>query len=198
MCLVLNVNRSSRYTWKNPGKSMRARKNDWLAFEIKLICEKSRRLYIRFRITAELRADGIRCGENGVSIQSDDGLRAYIPDSREYSQSDFTVDRPNKAHEFQILRMSGRRKAGCILRQYSICSIIKIVGWVLHEKNRHSYNLRNRVAEHVEQAIVALALEDTSLGQKGEWYLATVGGLHGSCWNCCVWLRIIWRPSKRD
>jgi transposase InsO family protein len=60
----------------------------------------------------------------------------------------------------------------------------------LHEKNRHSPNLRNRVAEHVEQAVVALALEDPSLGQKRvsdtlrqrEIFISPAGVR-------CVWLR---------
>lgn len=36
----------------------------------------------------------------------------------------------------------------------------------LKEKSRRVPNIRNRVAEHVEQAVVELALEDPSLGQK--------------------------------
>lgn len=60
----------------------------------------------------------------------------------------------------------------------------------LKEKTRRVPNIRNRVAEHVEQAVVELALEDPSLGQKRlsdtlrqrEVFISPAGVR-------CVWLR---------
>jgi len=67
MCRVLTVGRSSYYTWKKRGKSMREKANDRLVLEIRAIHEKSRRIYGSPRITAELRAKDIRCTKNRVA-----------------------------------------------------------------------------------------------------------------------------------
>ncbi len=67
MCRILRVGRSSYYTWKKRGKSMREKTNDRLVLEIRAIHEKSRKTYGSPRITAELRAKDIRCGKNRVA-----------------------------------------------------------------------------------------------------------------------------------
>ena len=60
MCRILDIGRSSYYTWKNRSKSMRDKENESLVFKIKLFHGKSRRIYGSPRITAELRASGVR------------------------------------------------------------------------------------------------------------------------------------------
>jgi putative transposase len=60
MCRILNIGRSSYYTWKNRSKSMRDKENEHLILEIKVIHGKSRKTYGSPRIVAELRASGIK------------------------------------------------------------------------------------------------------------------------------------------
>jgi putative transposase len=67
MCRVLDISRSGYYAWKQRGINGRVEENKRLATAIRQIYEKSRRLYGSPRITAELRARGIRCGKNRVA-----------------------------------------------------------------------------------------------------------------------------------
>jgi transposase len=58
----------------------------------------------------------------------------------------------------------------------------------LKEKSRRVSNVKNRVPEDVERAVVELALEDPSLGQKrASDELATAWGIYLSWWSSlCV------------
>lgn len=111
MCRILKVGRSSYYTWKNRSKSMRDKVNDRLVLEIKVVHEKSRRIYGSPRITAELRASGIRCGKNRVArLMRENGIMAKtkrrfkittdskhnLPIAPNLLKQEFTADAPNK------------------------------------------------------------------------------------------------------
>ena len=111
MCRILNIGRSSYYTWKKRSKSMSDKENESLVFKIKLAHEKSRRIYGSPRITAELRANGIRCGKNHVArLMRENGIMAKtrgrfkittdskhnLPIAENLLDQEFTVDAPNK------------------------------------------------------------------------------------------------------
>ena len=111
MCRTLNIGRSSYYAWKRRHKSMRGKENEALVFKIRLVHEKSRRIYGSPRITAELRANGIRCGKNRVArLMRENGIQAKtkrrfkittdskhdLPIVENLLEQDFTVDTPNK------------------------------------------------------------------------------------------------------
>jgi len=111
MCLILNIGRSSYYTWKKRSKSMRDKENERLVFEIKLVHEKSRKTYGSPRITAELCASGIRCGKNRIArLMRENRIMAKtrrrfkittdskhnLPIAPNLLEQDFTSDAPNK------------------------------------------------------------------------------------------------------
>ena len=79
MCNVLKVSRSGYYAWKIRRPSKRQRINDQLLTHIRTVHSKSRKLYGSPRITAELNAEGIRCGKNRVAqIMKNNGIRAKL------------------------------------------------------------------------------------------------------------------------
>ena len=111
MCRILNIGRSSYYTWKNRSKSMRDKENESLVFKIKLAHGKSRKTYGSPRITAELRASGLRCGKNRVArLMRENGIMAKtrrrfkittdskhnLPIAPNLLDQEFTADAPNK------------------------------------------------------------------------------------------------------
>jgi len=112
MCRILDIGRSSYYTWKHRSKSMRDKENERLVFRIKLVYGESRRIYGSPRITAELRASGVRCGKNRVArLMREHGIMAKtrrrfkittdskhnLPIAENLLDQEFTTDAPNKA-----------------------------------------------------------------------------------------------------
>ena len=71
---MLDISRSSYYTWKTRSKSMRDKVNEALVFEIKLIYEKGCRIYGSFRITSE----SIRCDESIARFTQNNGIVAKM------------------------------------------------------------------------------------------------------------------------
>lgn len=67
MCRALVVSRSGYYAWRGRPESRRSRENRCLLVEIKAAYEEYRQAYGSPRITAVLRARGIRCSENRVA-----------------------------------------------------------------------------------------------------------------------------------
>ena len=67
MCRVLGVSRSGYYAYLRRGLSLRYAENRSLLTKIREIWEWSRRVYGSPRITAELKAQGYRCGENRIA-----------------------------------------------------------------------------------------------------------------------------------
>ena len=67
MCRVLGVSRSGYYAYLRRGLSPRYAESRSLLTKIREIWEWSRRVYGSPRITAELRAQGYRCGENRIA-----------------------------------------------------------------------------------------------------------------------------------
>ena len=148
MCRILNISRSSYYTWKTRSKSMRDKVNEALVFEIKLIFEKNRKLYGSPRITAELRAKGISCGENRVArLMRINGIVAKtkrrfkattdskhtLPVAENVINQDFTAERPNEVWASDITYIwtkEGWLYLAVILDIFNR----KIVGWAMDSR----------------------------------------------------------------
>jgi transposase InsO family protein len=83
MCEVLRLSRSGYYAWKNRQSSIRWKENEELLSRIRVIHEQSRRLYGSPRISAELIAQGFRCGKNRVArIMKEHAVRAEVKKRR--------------------------------------------------------------------------------------------------------------------
>ncbi len=77
MCHALGVVRSSYYAWRRRGRSKRAEENKQLLEKIKQVYKMSRGSYGSPRISAELRARGIVCGENRIArLMRENGIVA--------------------------------------------------------------------------------------------------------------------------
>jgi putative transposase len=109
MCQVLKVSRSGYYSWLTRPESKGSQANRRLLCEIRRVHERSRRTYGSPRVTAELQAQGVRCGEHRVArLMRANGIRAkakrrfrVTTDSRHsypvasnLLARQFTVDRP--------------------------------------------------------------------------------------------------------
>lgn len=103
MCEVLGVSRSGYYSWLGRPESRRSRANRELLSPIRLAHQRSRKTYGSPRVTEELHAQGLTCGENrvarlmrrhGIRAQGkrnlrpiDDGLPAPFPGGAECVES---------------------------------------------------------------------------------------------------------------
>jgi len=111
MCRALQVGRSGYYRWKQHEKGRRTKENEALAMEIREIHETNRQVYGSPRITAELRARGVRCGKNRVArLMRENGIHAKTkrrfkattdsrhahPIAANILDQDFSADRPNQ------------------------------------------------------------------------------------------------------
>jgi len=67
MCRVLDISRSGYYGWRNRIMSTRNKENEQLVDHIKKTYILSRKTYGSPRITAELRSQGMLCGENRIA-----------------------------------------------------------------------------------------------------------------------------------
>ncbi|KZN68184.1 transposase [Pseudoalteromonas luteoviolacea CPMOR-1] len=88
MCSVLNVHRSGFYAWLNEPESIRAIENKQLTKEIKEAFIESGGVYGSSRITAQLRRNGTRVGENRVArLMQQAKLKANLGYKRRYFKS---------------------------------------------------------------------------------------------------------------
>lgn len=110
MCEVLRVSRSGYYLWLDRPESERSKLNRALLSEIRMVYQRSRQTYGSPRVTAELQARGIGCGENRVArLMAENGIRVKtkrkyrattdskhnLPVAPNLLAREFTVDRPN-------------------------------------------------------------------------------------------------------
>jgi putative transposase len=68
MCRVIGASRSGYYRWKIQPQSRRQQENEKILMEIKESHKNSRKAYGSPRITEDLRAKGMKCGENRVAL----------------------------------------------------------------------------------------------------------------------------------
>ena len=77
MVQVLGVHRSGYYGYQKHKTSPRAKENETLVELIRQVWKKSRKLYGSPRITAEIRSQGYRYGENRVArLMKEEGVRS--------------------------------------------------------------------------------------------------------------------------
>jgi hypothetical protein len=66
MCRVFTISRSGYYGWKKQTGSPRKKENEKLVGHVIEIYTRNRQIYGSPRITKELNAQGISCGENRI------------------------------------------------------------------------------------------------------------------------------------
>ena len=148
MCRVLEVSRSGYYAYLRRGLSLRYAENRSLLTKIREIWEWNRRVYGSPRITAELRAQGIRCGENRIArIMRANGIasltrRRYkittnsdhkLPVAEDLVERDFTATAPNRLWVSDITYIwtwEGWLYLAAVMDVYSR----EIVGWTLYKR----------------------------------------------------------------
>jgi transposase InsO family protein len=77
MCEVLKVSRSGYSSWLSRPESERSKANRRLLSDIRVVHDRSRKTYGSPRVTAELHAQRVGCGENRVArLMRENGIRA--------------------------------------------------------------------------------------------------------------------------
>ena len=148
MCRVLGVSRSGYYAYLRRGLNRRHEQNRSLLTKIREIWEWSRGVYGSPRITAELRAQGYRCGENRIArIMRTNGIasltrRRYkittnsdhkLPVAEDLVERDFTATAPNELWVSDITYIwtwEGWLYLAAIMDVYNR----EIVGWALYKR----------------------------------------------------------------
>jgi len=163
MCRILNIGRSSYYAWKRRRKSVRDEENEVLVFKIKLVHGKSRKTYGSPRITAELRARGIRCGKNRVArLMRKNGIMAKtkrrfkittdskhnLPIAENLLGQEFTADAPNKTWTGDITYIWTRR-GWIYLAVVEDLFNREIVGW----------SMRKRITKDIVTEALTMAIQ---------------------------------------
>lgn len=112
MCRALKVSASGYYVWRSRPESEGSRSNRVLLMEIKAAHKRSKKRYGSPRIYHDLKAQGIKCGENRVArLMRAHGIRAKqarkfkattdskheLPVAENHLDRQFDVDQPNAA-----------------------------------------------------------------------------------------------------
>ena len=147
MCRVFDISRSGYYGWKGQKASKRQKENEHLLDHVKIAFTLSRRTYGSPRITAELKSQGLICGENRIAgLMKKNGIiakmkrRFKITTHSHHKQpaapnllKGKTVDAPNTAWVSDITYIRTREGwlyLSVILDLFSRC----IVGWSMGER----------------------------------------------------------------
>ena len=152
MCRVLRVSRSGYYAWRVRPESERAQRDRELTRVIRRVHAESKQVYGRPKVTAELKAEGYRCGQRKVGrLMRLAGLRGCPkrrfkittqrnpchPVAANLLQQDFTAEAPNQRWASDITFISthqGWLYLAVIMDLYSR----RIVGWSMSRHiNRH-------------------------------------------------------------
>ena len=147
MSEVLGVNRSGYYAYRGRAASQRSQENERLRTQIQMIWSRSRKLYGSPRITAELRAQGLRCGENRVArLMREAGIRSQtkkafkvttkpggLVEAEDLVQRDFQADGPGRIWASDITYIRTRQRwlyLAVVLDLYNR----EVVGWTLDRR----------------------------------------------------------------
>jgi putative transposase len=148
MCRVLGISRSGYYAYLRHGLGPRYAENRSLLTKIREIWEWSRRVYGSPRITAELRAQGYRCGENRIArIMRSNGIASFtrrrhrlttrsdhkLPVAEDLVARDFTATAPNRLWVSDITYIwtwEGWLYLAAVMDVYNR----EIVGWTLYKR----------------------------------------------------------------
>jgi transposase InsO family protein len=148
MCRVLGVSRSGYYGWKKQPLSNRQRENEKLLVYIKESHKQSMETYGSPRITEDLWARGVVCGENRIArIMRENGIvaktkkkfkattnsRHRLPVAENVVDQNFAADGPNKLWVSDITyisTMEGWLYLAVILDVFSR----QVVGWSMSKR----------------------------------------------------------------
>ena len=148
MCRVLGVSRSGYYRYLRRGLSQRHEEARSLLTKIQEIWQWSRKLYGSPRVTAELRTQGFRCGENRIArIMRQNGIasltrRRYkittnsdhkLPVAEDLVERDFRTTAPNRLWASDITYIwtwEGWLYLAAVMDVYNR----EIVGWTLYKR----------------------------------------------------------------
>ena len=148
MCRVLGVSRSGYYSYLRRGLSQRYEESRGLLTKIREVWEGSRKVYGSPRVTAELRAQGFRCGENRVArIMRQNGIASVtrkrfkittssdhaLPVAEDLVERDFTATAPNRLWVSDITYIwtwEGWLYLAAVMDVFNR----EIVGWTLYRR----------------------------------------------------------------
>ncbi|NNN34414.1 IS3 family transposase [Streptomyces sp. S3(2020)] len=186
LCEVLDLNRSSYYAWLAGQKARAARQcQDWLlAEQIREIHSESGGAYGSPRVTAELRAKGLRINEKRVArimrtfcitgIRLRRRVRTTVPDPAasqvpDLFQRDFTATEPGLKYMGDITYLPLENGEFLYLATVLDCFSRKAVGW--------------SIADHMRTSLVTDALQmaaATRSGLDGAVFHSDHGAQYGS------------------
>ena len=148
ICRVLGVCRSGYYSYLRRGLSQRYEESRGLLTKIREVWEGSRKVYGSPRVTAELRAQGFRCGENRVArIMRQNGIASVtrkrfkittssdhaLPVAEDLVERDFTATAPNRLWVSDITYIwtwEGWLYLAAVMDVFNR----EIVGWTLYRR----------------------------------------------------------------
>lgn len=148
MCKVLGVSRSGYYGWRGRPPSRRQRENEEILVEIQESHRRSNGTYGSPRVTADIRAKGIPCGENRVvrlmrkngivarsrrKFKATTNSRHNLPVAENLLDQKFVAQGPNKVWASDISyipTLEGWLYVVVILDVFSR----KVVGWSMSER----------------------------------------------------------------
>ncbi len=148
MCRVIGASRSGYYAWKIQPQSKRQKDNEKILMEIKESHKNSRRAYGSPRITEDLQAKGMRCGENRVArlmkihgivgkakkkFKATTNSKHNLPVAENLLNQNFVAEKPNTVWVSDITyiaTLEGWLYLAVILDLYSR----QIVGWAMSDR----------------------------------------------------------------
>lgn len=170
MCKELGVKRSGYYSWLQRGKSEREKRNLWLEHKIWFIFQESCQRYGSPRITAELKAQGIKCTKKTVAkIMKYLGLKSKI--RRRYKIT------TNSKHKFPVAKNLVERKFNPAesnrLWVSDITYIRTLEGWLylaviidLYSKTIVAWSASNRADENLVAGTITKAINSRNPGKE--------------------------------
>ena len=148
MCRVIGASRSGYYRWKIQPQSKRQQENEKILIEIKESHKNSRRAYGSPRITVELQAKGMKCGENRVAMlmkihgivgkatkkfKATTNSKHALPVAENLLKQNFAAEKPNTAWVSDITYVwtsEGWLYLAVILDLFSR----QVVGWAMSDR----------------------------------------------------------------
>ncbi len=156
MCRVLDVSRSGYYGWRKRPEGKRQQNNEELLVKIRESYRKSKKTYGSPRITEDIRAEGILCGENRIArLMRENGVvvkakrkfktttnsKHNLPVAENLLNQDFTANAPNRVWVSDITyipTLEGWLYLAVILDVFSR----NVVGWAMSDRLTADFVIR--------------------------------------------------------
>lgn len=162
MCKVLGVSRSGYYGWRKRPYSRRHRENEQVLMEIKESHERSKGTYGSPRVTADIRAKGIRCGKNRVArIMRKNSIAARsrrrfkatthskhnLPVAENLLEQKFVAEGPNKVWVSDITYIQTLEGWLYVVVVLDVSSR-RVVGWAMSDRLTAEFVIRALSKSH--------------------------------------------------